>query len=109
VVEIIFALATCLFIRCLKSFRPVNTLRLIDEKIAPLAVFSYTLYLIHYSIGYLYRFYFPNKHQVVDLGHFLGYLGLLVVSTLVCFAVYQLGERHTAFFKRKWDQLLPQR
>jgi peptidoglycan/LPS O-acetylase OafA/YrhL len=60
-----------------------------------LAAFSYTLYLTHYPVLYLWDHYFPDRHAAITLGSVAQYQAKILSALLLAWVLYLPFERQT--------------
>lgn len=105
-VEILFALASCLFIQQLTLSQPRLRLgKLIERSGTRLAAFSYTLYLVHIPILRLLEHFGAPKSAEISLSSIALYLLWLAIALLSSYIIYFFFEKRTSdckrFLKRK--------
>ena len=95
------ALTSGLFIHNISQFVPKNKLALkIDSVGSRLSKFSYSLYLTHYPVIYLFCHYGFPEHNPFSLKSISFYVFAVLLCLLLAYLVYLLSEKHTDFVKR---------
>lgn len=100
VVELIFALFCCMFIKQVCQFTPKGKSAVVVNRIGTyLANFSYTLYLTHMVVLKLMINYGMPKSNVINAESIILYALEIVTALVVAYLIYLMFERHTRQLK----------
>lgn len=96
-VELVMSFSACILVQQLVLFKPSSKfMQYIESRGGKLACFSYTLYLSHRIIFLWIQSYIvePNSCDFSTHG-FLKFILVIVLSTLLCWLLYFISEKHT--------------
>ncbi|MBT3831393.1 MAG: acyltransferase [Gammaproteobacteria bacterium] len=93
---LILALGIALCLPVLSHWRPVSlVLQAVNRAGAGLAAFSYTLYLTHYPLLYLWEYYFPERYTTLGGDALAVYILRIASCVLFAWLLYLPFERQT--------------
>lgn len=100
--EIVFSIFCSLFIQQIVLIKPTHKIPiLLDKWGTKLAVFSYTLYLVHRILFLvLFKYFFTQNCGYFNLKYILLYVLFLGIILIVSYMIYYLFERNTATVKK---------
>ena len=104
--QYILSISFCIIVSFIANAKPINKLSIyINNLGTKLAVFSYTLYLIHAPIGFILSKYFIPKSENIDIYSIGYYLLAIIICMLITYGVYWCFEKRTyavkSFIKSK--------
>ncbi len=101
IVIVFAALTTSLFIHSLTQFIPVNTFSIkMDYAGSKLSKFSYSLYLTHYPLMYLFCYYGLKEGDSLNMKSVSLYVCAVGFALLIGYLIYLASEKHTSVVKK---------
>jgi len=102
VIEVIFSLFCCFFVQQIVLMKPVHKWSIALDNIGiKLAVFSYTLYLVHRIIFLiLFKYFFTKSCQLFTIESILLYFLFLFIVLIISYTIYFFFERNTSIVKK---------
>lgn len=107
-IELVFSLFGAIFIQQIVLMRPEhkwsNCLNYLGIK---LAVFSYTLYLVHQTIClFIFKYFNMSQFDSLSWDNLLLYSLILIIVLFISWCIYCLFEKHTALVKKAINRWL---
>ena len=100
--SLLFSLGIALAIPYLTTLEPTtDASKMLDAVGSKIAAFSYTLYLTHYPILYLWEYFMPGRHDIVDLETIMWYIIRIASCVILGWMLYLPFEMQTTR-ARKW-------
>lgn len=108
VATVILSMGMALVLPYVTQLRPrtVTGMR-INDLGTKLAAFSYTLYLTHYPLLYVWEYYFPERYRAIDLPSSGLYLLRIASCLLFGWLLYLPFERKTSWVRRQMKRAWP--
>ena len=98
--QYILSLSFCIIISFIANTPPFSKLAITTNKIgSKLAVFSYSLYLIHAPLGHILSKYFIPKSKSINIYSIGYYLLAIIICMLITYGVYWCFEKRTSTIK----------
>jgi peptidoglycan/LPS O-acetylase OafA/YrhL len=102
VATVVLSLGMALVLPYVVQLQPRTQLGMrINEMGTKLAAFSYTLYLTHYPLLYVWEHYMPERHGAIDFSSCCLYLLRIASCLLLAWLLYLPFERNTSWVRRQ--------
>ena len=106
VATVVLSLGMALVLPYVTQLRPRTQRGMaINEMGTRLAAFSYTLYLTHYSLLYVWEYYLPERHSSIDIPNSALYLLRIASCLLLSWLLYLPFERNTSWVRKQMKRV----